>query len=187
MAPNFTDPNWWRQLGDTLDKALFPHFDPSKSVMRLPNNGDKPTTTATTRRQKNVFDDVYYDHKKKTHVRATTNAATNTFEWADVAKPSQLVANGDKCAELTDFDFDVLQEFAASGKYDITIDEAKAAIIKPYWFDGVPREMAAQTIAAKTKMRGYSDKIIKLYYSIFNEGYKRQVESTQTKLPETTH
>lgn len=121
------------------------------------NNADKPPTAA----------DKPTDKKSLAADKLPTGLTTN---WFDVLKTPTNTAqlNTDRQPLLTREDLKLVHEWG--------LDEAKAQTIKDYWYKGISRRKAAKLLTVTSK--GYSDSIVKDYYTIFNRTIKEAESPT---------
>jgi hypothetical protein len=118
------------------------------------NADNTPTTTNKATDNKSVVAD-----------KLPTGLTTNWFNVLTTpTNTAQL--NTDRQPLLTSDDLKLIREKG--------LDEAKAQTIKDYWYKGMSRRKAAELLTATQK--GYSDSIVKDYYTIFNKAIK-EVES----------
>ena len=182
-------PSVWRSLEDWLGLNYYPD-DPKY------RNAPKPDTPPTTRRQptqttRTVGENVEFNPRLGKWLRENVGQNTDnnadkttdtkrrvadnkpstptTLEWDVLSTPTNTVElNNARQEKLTDAEKILLRERG--------LDEAKGQTIKHFWHKKISRELTAATLSRQAK--GYSDRIIKEYFVVFNSALKNAESPT---------
>ena len=159
-------------------------YDPD-NYPDAPKPDNEPTQRKPTKTPTILADDVTYNVRTGKYLRTVNESVTDKNTDKNDNKPTKTTDSAPTNKDLspTTLTWEVLQTPTKTDDLNQTrtqiltkadkmllaergLDEAKAQVIKEYWFKKIPRNTTAKQLA--TQARGYSEAIIKNYYAVFN-------------------